>query len=151
VRAFSPPVLTFPPEKVGLDCRILDWQRSVTARCAAGMRPTSCPLGVMTRHSGASNGKSALPLKADFVQHSHDVRPGANICAFTDSGNNSCNIIYTWVGLARSRHSAISAATIAGPRNSPTSPKALIPPKIPKRIQTNGSRAAPPIKSGRST
>jgi hypothetical protein len=37
---------------------------------------------------------STLTPKADIVQHGHDVRPGADICAFLGSGNNSRNITY---------------------------------------------------------
>ena len=43
---------------------------------------------------------SALPPKAEIVQHGHDVRPGADTCAFLGSGNNSRNITYRWAGLA---------------------------------------------------
>src|SRR6266568_4357014 len=53
-------------------------------------------------------------------------------------------------GAASSRHNAINAAKIAGPRKRPTNPKALSPPKIPSKTQMNESRAELPIRSGRT-
>ena len=49
-----------------------------------------------------------------------------------------------------SRQRVMSAAMTAGPTNSPSRPNASSPPRMPSRTQRNGSRAAPPISTGRT-
>jgi hypothetical protein len=53
-------------------------------------------------------------------------------------------------GWAHSRHNEISAAITIGPRNNPSSPNVSKPPMMPSRTHKNGSRAAPPISTGRT-
>ena len=48
-----------------------------------------------------------------------------------------------------SRQSMISAAMIAGPRNSPSKPHTSTPPRMPSSTQMNGSLVWPPISTGR--
>jgi hypothetical protein len=78
---------------------------------------------------------SALGPKSDIAHRT----PPPNVDSYADDG------------VASSRHKAINAAKIAGPRKRPINPKALSPPKIPSNTQINESRAEPPIRSGRTT
>jgi len=77
---------------------------------------------------------SALGPKSDIAHRT----PPPNVDSYADDG------------VASSRHKAINAAKIAGPRKRPINPKALSPPKIPSKTQMNESRAELPIRSGRT-